>query len=167
MLGAVVPILQARENDGEMRRPRPLGVWSLMGVGLTVAVLGCSGDSQDGDVCAPDDQDGIVGITATFAVSVSDAAFAPAIIKTQNKSTITLTVTNAGTAPHGFAIDCLSTPNDRGCPATSCFTDAATLAPIAPGASATITFPTPGVEGIYTFRSNGPGDTQTGQFILQ
>ena len=40
---------------------------------------------------------------------------------------------------------------------------------IAPGASVTVKFTSPAVEGIYTYRSTADGDAAlgTGQFILQ
>ncbi len=133
------------------------------------SVLGAVRCSSTGGAapCSPGDADGIVGVSATFDLTVNDTTFAPTILKAQNRSGVTLTLTNAGTRPHGFAIDCLPTPNGNGCPATSCFGDAATIGPVAPDASATATFTTPNPEGIYTFRSDVPGDTQTGQFIVQ
>ena len=132
-------------------------------------VVACSSNGDEADVCAPDDADGIVGVEISVALTVNDGAFAPAIIKTQNKSTVTLTVTNQGSRPHGFTIDCLPTPNSRGCPTESCFPPEATIAAIAPGASATVKLETPAVEGIYTYRSTAEGDAAltTGQFILQ
>jgi hypothetical protein len=100
---------------------------------------------------------------------VDDTGFAPPIVKVQNKSLLALTVTNRGTRPHGFSVDCLPTPNARGCPTQSCFPDDATIAPLAPGASKTVKLATPAVEGIYTYRSHADGDTAltTGQLILQ
>lgn len=134
---------------------------------LLLAVLAaCSGDDDD-DSCTPDDADGINNVALTIALAVDDTGFQPTIIKTQNSSAITLNLTNKGTKPHGFAVDCLATPNSRGCPAQSCFPGSTTLATVAPGASMTATFTTPTVEGIYTFRSPVSGDTATGQFILQ
>jgi subtilase family serine protease len=102
-------------------------------------------------------------------VTVDDHGFAPPIVNVQNKSLLSLTVTNAGTRPHGFSVDCLPTPNARDCPARSCFPDDATIAPLAPGASKTVKFATPAVEGIYTYRSRADGDAAltTGQLILQ
>jgi hypothetical protein len=140
---------------------------SLLASLFSVApLLACGSDKSD-DSCKPDDADGIVNQNITVALKVDDTSFQPAIVKTQNSSTITLTLTNAGTKPHGFGVDCLATPNSNGCPTTSCFPAEATIAPVAPGASATVKFITPPVEGIYTYRSAAPGDTATGQFILQ
>jgi hypothetical protein len=136
---------------------------------LLVALVACSSDGASADACAPDDADGIVGVELTAQVTVDDHGFAPPIVKVQNKSLLSLTVTNAGTRPHGFSVDCLPTPNARGCPARSCFPDDATIAPLAPGASKTVKFATPAVEGIYTYRSRADGDAAltTGQLILQ
>ncbi len=134
-----------------------------------LTLIACSSDEESDDVCAPDDADGIIGVDIAVALSVDDVTFAPAIVKTQNSSVVTLTLTNTGTRPHGFAVDCLPTPNSRGCPTQSCFPAEATVAPIAPGASTTVKFSNPAVEGIYTYRSTGEGDEALakGQFILQ
>lgn len=136
---------------------------------VALLVVACSGDDTDDDSCAPDDADGIVGVDITVALTVDDTTFSPAIVKTQNSSVVTLTLTNQGTRPHGFAIDCLETPNSRGCPARSCFPAEATISALAPGASVTVKFTSPAVEGIYTYRSTVDGDAAlgTGQFILQ
>jgi hypothetical protein len=134
---------------------------------LLVLLLGCSTSEGDEDVCKPDDADGIVNVDVTVPITVDDTSFRPAIVKTQNASRVTLILTNAGTRPHGFALDCLPTPNDDGCPARSCFPAEATIAPIAPGTSATVVLSTPLVEGIYAYRSPAEGDVATGQFILQ
>jgi len=113
------------------------------------------------------DSDGIVGGSYTFDLQVDDDAFAPIILKAENLASVTLTVTNTGTKPHGFAVDCMPTPNDNGCPESSCFPDASTIGALLPDASTTTTFVTPNPEGIYTFRSPVAGDTQTGQFVVQ
>jgi hypothetical protein len=133
--------------------------------------VACSSDDDDDDEssCVPDDADGIANVDIAVALSVDDSTFAPAIVKTQNSSNVTLTLTNTGTRPHGFSVDCYPTPNARGCPAEVCFPNEATIAPIAPGASATVKFTTPAYEAIYTYRSTADGDgaLATGQFILQ
>ena len=141
-----------------------LGMTLLLGV-----VVACSSDGGSGDACAPDDADGIVGVELAAAVTVDDTAFAPPIVKVQNRSFLTLTLRNKGTRPHGFTVDCLPTPNSRGCPTQACFPESARIAPIAPGASTTVKVMTPAVEGIYTYRSPAPGDAglATGQLILQ
>jgi hypothetical protein len=129
---------------------------------LLSLVLACSSDRDD-DVCKPDDADGIASVDITVALTIDDTSFQPSIVKTQNMSHVKLTLTNAGTKPHGFSVDCLPTPNSDGCPTSSCFPVEAKIDPIAPGQSAKVEFTTPAVEGIYTFRS----DEATGQFILQ
>lgn len=139
----------------------------LVGLAVTGVLVACSSSDDDDDSCTPDDADGIDNVALTVAVTVDDTGFQPTIIKTQNSSSITLTLTNKGTKPHGFAVDCLATPNARGCPTQSCFPNETTIATVAPGANATATFATPAVEGIYTFRSPVSGDSATGQFILQ
>ena len=98
---------------------------------------------------------------------MSDTAFTPTILKAQNLARVTLTLRNTGTTPHSFVVACMPTPNDDGCPTTSCFPDASTIGPLAPDASATATFVTPNPEGIYVFHSDLPGDSQTGQFVVQ
>jgi hypothetical protein len=128
-----------------------------------VALVACGGDDDNGT--CNDDADGITGVALTVDLTIDDTAFAPPVFKTQNSSPITLRLANKGTKPHGFTVDCLPTPNSRGCPAQSCFPAAAAVSALAPGASTTLTFTTPAVEGIYTYRS--PGESQTGQFILQ
>lgn len=145
-------------------RPRN---WYISAAICLCIVPACSSDDSDDDACMPDDADGIASVDITVALAIDDTTFAPAIVKTQNTSVVTLTVTNTGTKPHGFAVDCLPTPNAKGCPTTSCFSAAATVPAIAPGSNATVKFTTPAVEGIYTYRSTGEGDTATGQFILQ
>jgi hypothetical protein len=104
------------------------------------------------------DSDGVSGGDASFVLKVDDTAFSPAILKTQNLAQVTLTLTNAGTKPHDFVVECMG---------SSCFPDASSIAPIAPDASSTAQFVAPWTEGLYTFRSDLPGDKQTGQFILQ
>jgi hypothetical protein len=117
--------------------------------------------------CGSGDQDGITGGSFTGDLVVDDDAFAPIILKSQNSAAVTLTLTNRGTKPHDLVFDCLATPNDNGCPQKSCFPDAASIGPLAPDASATTLFVTPKPEGIYTFHSDLPGDTQRGQYVVQ
>jgi len=111
--------------------------------------------------CQPDDADGVVGGSVTFDLTVDDVGFSPAILPAQNLTNVTLTLHNAGTKPHDFVIDCLATPNDNGCPTTSCFPPAASIPTIAPGASATTMFVTPNPEGLYSFHSDLQGDAVT------
>jgi hypothetical protein len=102
------------------------------------------------------------GGTYTFDLNVDDTGFHPLVLSAENDATVTLTITNTGTRPHDFVLECLPTPNGSGCPAQSCFSAEASVpsvAPIEPGKSVTVTFVTPNVEGIYTFRSDLPGDS--------
>lgn len=138
-----------------------------MGLLATLVATACGDPGAGKGPCALDDADGLVGGDYRFEVSVDDLAFSPVILKSQNDAEITLTLTNAGTTPHNLVIDCIPTPNDNGCPAEACFPSGANVPTLAPGESATVTFVTPLPEGIYDFRSTLPGDTQSGQFILQ
>ena len=141
--------------------------WGLLSLAAALGV-GCASDAtKNDDVCRPDDADGVTEEPQVLASDVDDTEFSPKILTTQNTSRITLTITNNGTMPHSFVVDCLPSPNDDGCPATSCFPDEAKTDPIEPGASARVVFDTPAVEGIYTFRSDVTGDAAAGQFIVQ
>ena len=134
-----------------------------------------SNAAGDGGACTPPDEDGFIGHgTTVFQLYVNDDAFyrggdagASPILTVQNLATVQLTLTNTGTKPHDFTIDCYPTPNTMGCPQQSCIDvgDAgASIPPVEPGKSATVTFMVPVRDNIiYTFRSNLPGDTQTGQ----
>ncbi len=132
---------------------------------LVAALARCSSTSSGS--CGSADQDGVNGGNFVFDLTVDDDAFVPRELPAQNLANVTLTLTNKGTRPHDFVVACLPTPNDNNCPTTSCFADAAAIGPLSPDASTTRTFVTPNPEGTYTFRSNLPGDTQTGQFIVQ
>ncbi|HEY5377569.1 MAG TPA: cupredoxin domain-containing protein [Polyangiaceae bacterium] len=157
----------------------------------TVLVLGllatsaCSSSSDSEGKCNPDDADGVVGITATVKVSVSDTDFTVGgvgsnstepNIAVQNSSTVKLAVTNTGTKPHSFKVACIPSDLPAGCEQTSCFPDAANIPAIAPGDSVSVTFSTPAVEGTYQFFSDQDGDTSaggegnysglTGEFVL-
>jgi hypothetical protein len=171
-----------------------VGLVALAGLALFNA--GCSKDSDDDDndptnggMCFPD-SDGLTGGFYPIAVTVTDTGFLKNLIATQNDSMVTLTLTNAGTKPHGFSVGCVSVLSSYPklpamCPTVSCFPGAtaqgstadggaadggtsdggaaaqtATVAPIAPGASATIMFNTPTPDGlIYPFTSNDPDDS--------
>jgi hypothetical protein len=141
----------------------------LLGLALSRCGVGASGGGG-GSSCL-DDANGLSGGDYTFVLTVDDTAFSKPILQTENLAQVTLTLTNMGTKPHGFAIECIPTSAPAGCPAQSCFPDGSTIAPLAPGASATVIFDTPSTEGIYTFKSNDPGDgavsgLNAGQFIL-
>jgi hypothetical protein len=157
----------------------PLGAFSL---------TGCGGSSSGQTGCAPTDSDGVIGGSQTFDLTVNDTAFSAGfapdggallapVLKAQNLASITLTLFNVGSMPHDFTVQCLPTPNSNGCPQTSCFPAGSSIPAVAPGSNATTTFVTPRTEGIYTFLSDLPGDTQpasdgglsglVGQFIVQ
>lgn len=130
---------------------------------LAVVPLACT-SSTTGGGCFPDN-DGLTGGSYTFVLTVDDAGFSKNLLASQNDAQATVTLTNNGTTPHGFAVGCVgvtsSYPNlPAGCPSTVCFPAAAAIAPLAPGASATITFDTPAPDGlIYPFTSNEPNDS--------
>jgi hypothetical protein len=113
---------------------------------VLLGVLSCTSASN-----LDSDQDGIKGGDFTFAVSTSDTAFSPSILKTQNLANVTVMFTNIGTKPHGFRVDGI---------------DGATLAPVAPKGTATVKFMTPDHEAIYTIGSTAAGDTLAGQLIV-
>ena len=131
--------------------------------------IACSSDDASNDQCRPDDADGIIDEPSNHQLTVTDSKFAPAIVVTQNSSTVTLTLMNQGTRAHGFVVDCLPTPNSDGCPTQSCFPAEAEIEPIDPGDEVTVKFETPLVEGIYEFHSDVAADAELarGQFIIQ
>jgi hypothetical protein len=109
--------------------------------------------------CYPDN-DGINNVVATIDLTVDDTGFSKTVVSTQNDSPVTLTLTNKGTKPHGFELGCQTTTAPAGCATRACFPDDSTIAPLAPGASKTITFQTPTPDGIiYPFRSSEPADS--------
>jgi hypothetical protein len=141
----------------------------LLGLAVIAAAGGalrCSSAPGAASACSGD-ADGLQGGNVTLDLEISDTAFSPAILKAENLARVTLTLKNTGTLPHDFVVACIATPNGNGCPATSCFPDGGAIGPLAPGASTTATFSTPNPEGIYDFRSDLPGDMQTGQFVVQ
>jgi hypothetical protein len=136
-----------------------------------------AGKDDDAGVGCPGDTDGIIGGCYAFDLTVDDSAFAPIILKAQNRAQVNLTLRNTGTKPHGFVLDCIPTPNTNGCPSQSCFAAGSTIGPLPPGGTASTTFVTPNPEGIYNFHSEVAGDSQTesdggmaglwGQFVVQ
>jgi len=141
--------------------------------------VSCSSISPDAAVtaapgtCYPDN-DGINNETYDVEIAVNDTGFtstggddagAKNIIATQNDSQVTLKLVNNGTKPHGFKVGCVSVCSayptlPAGCSPMACFPSDSTIAPIMPGASATITFDTPTPDGlIYPFSSSAPGDS--------
>jgi len=146
---------------------------SVVGAELQCSDINPNGTSGgDGGACVPPDEDGVIGKPAVFQLYVNDDAFyrggdagTSPILTAQNMGPVTLTLTNTGTKPHDFSVDCYPTPNTMGCPTKSCFPPGSSIPAVAPGASATVMFVVPLLDGvIYTFRSDLPGDTQTGQF---
>jgi hypothetical protein len=125
-------------------------------------LCGCS-SSTSSPTCFPD-SDGIIGGAYVFDLTVDDTGFSKTVLTTQNDAQVTLTLQNTGTKPHGFQVDCtgvtLSYPTvPPGCPTIACFPSNSLIPPLAPGASATITFDTPVPDGlIYPFRSSEPDD---------
>jgi hypothetical protein len=143
----------------------------MKGFGEVCFVLAsaCSSPGSAGP-CHSGDSDGVTGGSVVVDLTVGDTAFSVGApdsgsmernITAQNLADVTLTMTNVGTKPHSFVIECLQTPNGNGCPAQSCFPPNADLPALGPGASATTMFMTPVQEGAYRFISNEPGDTQT------
>jgi hypothetical protein len=138
---------------------------------LALAALSCSSsddknNSNDDDPaaggCGAPDQDGVIGGGFTFELDISDTDFSPKILKSQNNGNVTLTVKNTGTKPHDFVVQCLTA---SGC--TGCFPDTSKVPALQSGESKVVTFTAPPLEGIYAFSSDLPGDTMTGQFIVQ
>jgi hypothetical protein len=136
----------------------------------SLGLFGCDGSDDDdndptnGGMCFPD-ADGLTGGSYTFELTVTDTGFSKTVLSTQDNSMVTLKLTNAGTTPHGFQLDCVDprtvyTKLPAMCPTMICFPDAAKIAPIAPGESKTVTFSTPTADNlIYPFRSGEPGDS--------
>lgn len=137
-----------------------------------VSVRPDAGMSAAPGACYPD-YDGVTDQRYTIAIAVNDDGFTSAgggdagprkIIATQNGSPVTLTLTNEGTKPHGFQVGCVSVCSayaelPAGCAPTACFPAGASIAPIAPGASATVTFVTPIPDNvIYPFSSSASDD---------
>jgi len=146
-----------------------------------VALLHCSSSSSgasDGATCYPDN-DGFSNVPATVDVIVDDTGFysgspdsgidmdagMKVVITTQNDSAVTLTLTNLGTKPHGFEVECTSaTPAyptlPAGCSSRVCFPSSSTIPPIGPGTSMHVTFDTPPPDGLlYPFKSSAPADS--------
>ena len=124
-----------------------------------------SGMSDGGDNdCFPSNT-GTTGGADTFDLTVDDTGFSKMLLTTLSSAQVTLTLTNNGTKPHGFKVGCTSVTSayptlPAGCPTTACFDPSASIAPLAPGASRTISFETPVPDNlIYPFTSNDPDDS--------
>jgi hypothetical protein len=127
------------------------------------AVVALDASAPEIATCFPD-HDGLNGGEYTFDLTVDDTGFSKMILATQNDATVTLTLRNTGKKPHGFEVECTSVlpayPTvPAGCPSLACFPRDATIAPLAAGATKTITFATPTPDGLlYRVRSSEPND---------
>ncbi|HVX94638.1 MAG TPA: hypothetical protein VHK47_06995 [Polyangia bacterium] len=144
-------------------------VLALAGLAL---LNGCGSDDDDDDdndpsnggMCFPD-ADGLTGGSYTLALTVTDTGFSKTVFNTQDNSMVTFTLTNSGTKPHGFELECADvttvyTKLPATCPKTLCFPESSKIAPIVPGESKTVTFSTPTADNlIYTFKSSEPTDS--------
>ena len=102
-----------------------------------------------------------------FAVGAVGSGSTQRNITIQNSSELTLTLTNVGTRPHSFVVDCISTELTPECPQTSCFPLEANIPALLPSQSMTTQFAMPVVEGAYPFRSDVSGDDAlVGQFVV-
>jgi hypothetical protein len=138
----------------------------------------CGSSGSGGDPCSTGDQDGVGGGDYVELLSVSDTGFTVGgvdsgstepNIAVENLGNVTLTLTNTGTRPHDMVVECIPTGLPDTCMnPSSCFPNpddagstpgSITLVPtLQPGASATVKFVTPAVEGEYIFISDSPGD---------
>lgn len=144
--------------------------------GLSLALWACGDAGTAGSSCTPNDQDGVIGGRNVVLLSVSDTEFSVGAVGSgstqrnitiQNSSMLTLTLTNVGTTPHSFVVECIPTELPPECPQSSCFPPEANIAPLMPGESATTEFAMPVVEGAYPFRSDVSGDEAlVGQFVV-
>jgi hypothetical protein len=152
---------------------------------LSVVLVHCSSSSAgggtsggDGGDCYPDN-DGVNNMPQTIDLVVDDTGFYSGspdsgivsdagmknVITTQNSSTVTLTLTNMGTKPHGFEVECTSvTPAypdlPAGCSSTACFPSDSTITALAAGASKSVTFVTPVPDNLlYPFKSSESSDS--------
>lgn len=136
-----------------------------MGAGDAAAEAGGTLDAGDDAGACLFNNDGLSGGDFAVDLTVDDTGFSKDVIATGNDAQITLTLTNNGTKPHGFEVECTSLapayPNvPAGCPTTTCFPSSSTISPLSPGASQTITFETPTPDGlVYPFKSSEPGDS--------
>jgi hypothetical protein len=144
------------DNDGLISGTYAIAI-AVNDTGFTDTALTQTSGSDDDDDGAGGADDGAGG-----ADDVSDAKN---IIATQNSAQITLTLTNTGTKPHGFQVGCVSVCSSystlpAGCSSQACFPPGATIAPIEPGTSQTVTFITPVPDGLlYPFSSSAPDDS--------
>jgi hypothetical protein len=178
-----------------LHRASTISIFALVGIALSHCGSsspspGSSASGDGGNTCYPDN-DGINNVPQTVDLVVNDTGFyagspdsgadidagMKTVITTQNSSLIIFTLTNTGTVPHGFTVECTSVlpayPDlPAGCSSMACFPSISTdagpecqqsaglcISPIAPGTSTTVTFDTPAPDNLlYPFKSNAPGD---------
>jgi hypothetical protein len=138
---------------------------------VVLAAVGCGCGTNGGNTTGcTTDQNGVQGghdvvfLTVTdtgFSVGGPDSGSTQPNITVENAATVTLTLSNVGSKPHDLAVQCMATPNSRGCPEQSCFPPGANIPALGPGQNATTTFVVPTVEGAYPFVSDLPGDMAT------
>ena len=174
---------------GDRTRPATIA-FSLCSLSAAALAAACNSSTTGtgaegvGASCTPGDADGVNGGDYPVLVDVGDTGFAVGGIDSgsterniafdaQNHRQLSrLTLTNVGTRSHDLAVQCIPSGLPPACaqtrrasptPPTPGRRGYTTLVP-APqrrGKSATVTFVTPAVEGVYTFVSNEPGDTET------
>src|SRR5262249_36096845 len=100
----------------------PLGLQAVLGL-LCFALFHCNGSSSGGSGGSScfGDSNGLGGGDYTFVLTVDDTGFSKQILQTENLAQVTLTLTNMGTKPHGFEVECIPASAPAGCPQTSCF----------------------------------------------
>jgi hypothetical protein len=169
----------------KLRFPVRNDLVALGGLVMLPGIVHCGASGSTGGGCPTNDENGVSGGAEVVVLTVSDTAFAvggvdsgstESNITIENASTVKLTLTNLGTKPHDFMVQCMPTPNASGCPMQSCFPAEAGIPSLAPGESASTTFVAPFAEGPYPFVSDLPGDTNTspdggltglvGEFVL-
>jgi hypothetical protein len=145
-------------------------VWTAVVVAAGAVHCNSTTPNNPDGGCQLDDQNGVSGGTQPIDLTVSDTAFSVGgpdsgstqpNITVENSSTVILTMFNVGTTPHDFKVSC-QLPSSDNCEMTWCFPAAASIPPVQPGASATVTFVAPFQEGTYLFVSDVGGDSQTG-----
>src|SRR5690242_10492901 len=109
------------------------------------ALLVSCGSPKPADTACFPDADGTTGGADTIDLTVDDDGFSKSVLNTQNNATVTFTLTNGGTVPHGFELECVSVTGEypnlpAGCPSTTCFPPESTIFPLMPGESTTVTF---------------------------
>ncbi len=151
------------DDRGKPLAPRTFPLGHLRLLLLAATLVHCGSSSSEDGACYPD-ADGVTSQPSTINLTVTDDAFSRVLINTQNNSSVTLTLTNAGTAPHGFAVSCMDVTSEyphlpAGCSSETCFPADSVIDPLMPGESKTVTFVTPVPDNIiYPFQSSAPAD---------